>query len=130
FHSSQAEHGQNYGAYRSARADALLEKIRVTEDDDARHQLDREHRRVLHEHKPYTFLSSPEVQTLYARRAHGIAPSIDGFDFAAAWVDQPRTARPPAAHGRSRPSNPWRRGASGGGSRASSPCTSGSPSSP
>jgi peptide/nickel transport system substrate-binding protein len=87
FHSSQAERGQNYGAYRSARADALLERIRATADDGARHALDRELHRLLHDEQPYTFLSSPEVQTLLAARAHGLSPSVDGFDFAAAWVE-------------------------------------------
>ena len=86
FHSSQAAGGQNYGAYRSAAADALLEQIRATVDDDARHALDRKLHRLLHDEQPYTFLSVPEAQTLEAPRVHGLSPSIDGFSFQRAWV--------------------------------------------
>jgi peptide/nickel transport system substrate-binding protein len=87
FHSSQADHGQNYGGYKSARADALLEKIRLTEDDQARHALDRQLHAVLADEQPYTFLGSPEVQTLVSPRVHGLSPSIDGFTLGSAWVD-------------------------------------------
>jgi peptide/nickel transport system substrate-binding protein len=87
FHSSQADHGQNYGGYASARADALLERIRATEEDGPRHELDRALHRLLHEDQPYTFLSSPEVQTLLGPRVRGLRPSIDGFDFVDAWLE-------------------------------------------
>jgi peptide/nickel transport system substrate-binding protein len=87
FHSSQGDHGQNYGGYRSARADELLDKIRVTEDDQARHALDRQLHAVLADEQPYTFLGSPEVQTLIAPRAHGLVPSIDGFTLGSAWIE-------------------------------------------
>jgi peptide/nickel transport system substrate-binding protein len=87
FHSSQAEVGQNYGGYHSAEADALLDKIRQTADDSQRHQLDNALHKRVHEDQPYTFLASPEVQTLLAPRVHGLLPSTDGFTFAEAWVD-------------------------------------------
>jgi peptide/nickel transport system substrate-binding protein len=89
FHSSQAEAGQNYGAWKHPGADALLEKIRTTPNDDARHALDREFHGLVHTEQPYTFLSSPEVQTLVSRRIHGLLPSTDGFTFSTAWVDAP-----------------------------------------
>jgi peptide/nickel transport system substrate-binding protein len=87
FHSSQGEAGQNYGAWKSPAADALLEKIRATSDDNARHALDRQLHKLIHDEQPYTFLSSPEVATLEARRVHGLLPSTDGFTFASAWVE-------------------------------------------
>jgi peptide/nickel transport system substrate-binding protein len=86
FHSSQAAGGQNYGSFKSARVDALLDQIRATVDDEARHALDRELHRLLHEELPYTFLLSPEVHTLLGRRVRGLSPSTDGFDLARAWV--------------------------------------------
>jgi peptide/nickel transport system substrate-binding protein len=87
FHSSQADVGQNYGGYHSAAADALLEKIRGTDDDGARHRLDVDFHQLVHNDQPYTFLASPEVQTMEAPRVHGLRPSTDGFNFAEAWVD-------------------------------------------
>jgi peptide/nickel transport system substrate-binding protein len=87
FHSSQADVGQNYGGYHSAQADALLEKIRQTPDDAERHLLEHAFHRVIHEDQPYTFLASPEVQTMESPRVHGLLPSTDGFNFAQAWVE-------------------------------------------
>jgi peptide/nickel transport system substrate-binding protein len=87
FHSSQADVGQNYGGYHSAAADALLEKIRGTDDDGARHRLDVDFHQLVHNDQPYTFLASPEVQTMEAPRVHELRPSTDGFNFAEAWVD-------------------------------------------
>ena len=40
----------------------------------------------MHEQQPYTFLSSPEVQTMEAPRVHGLRPSTDGFSFQEAWI--------------------------------------------
>jgi peptide/nickel transport system substrate-binding protein len=89
FHSSQADAGQNYGAWKNPEADALLEKIRATTDDDARHVLDRQLHKLIHEQQPYTFLSSPEVQTVLSKRVHALvpSPSLDGFTLSDAWVD-------------------------------------------
>jgi peptide/nickel transport system substrate-binding protein len=86
FHSSQAESGQNYGGWKSPRADELLDQIRATSDDDARHALDRALHKLVHEEQPYTFLLSPEVQTMEAPRVRGLRPSTDGFTFAEAWL--------------------------------------------
>jgi peptide/nickel transport system substrate-binding protein len=87
FHSSQAEVGQNYGGFHNAEADRLLEQIRQTPDDAARHALDRAFHKLIHEQQPYTFLASPEVQTMESPRVHGLLPSTDGFNFAQAWVE-------------------------------------------
>jgi peptide/nickel transport system substrate-binding protein len=87
FHSTQAEGGQNYGSFKSAAVDELLEKIRATVDDGARHALDRALHKQIHEEQPYTFLCASEVQTMLAPRVHGLLPSTDGFTFGEAWVD-------------------------------------------
>ncbi|HEX6836242.1 MAG TPA: ABC transporter substrate-binding protein, partial [Polyangia bacterium] len=86
FHSSQAQGGQNFGSYKSPAADALLDEIRKTADDDARHALDRKLHRLLHDDQPYTFISMREVESLLQPRVHALVPSQDGFNFAQAWV--------------------------------------------
>jgi peptide/nickel transport system substrate-binding protein len=96
FHSSQAEGGQNYGAWKNPEADALLEQIRNTADDNARHALDRKLHKLIHEQQPYTFLASPEVQTMVSRRVRGLRPSTDGFTLAQAWVELPQPSTSPA----------------------------------
>lgn len=79
--------GQNYGAWSNPAADALLDKIRATADDAARHALERQFHKLVHDEQPYTFLASPEVQTLSSPRVHGLLPSTDGFNFAQVWVE-------------------------------------------
>jgi ABC-type transport system substrate-binding protein len=88
FHSSQADGRQNYGSFHDPVADGLLERIRATADDAVRHGLDRQLHRRLHETQPYAFLGLPEAETLIAPRVHALAPSSEGFPFAAAWVDR------------------------------------------
>jgi peptide/nickel transport system substrate-binding protein len=92
FHSSQAAGGQNFGSYKSPAADALLDQIRVTPDDGARHSLDRQLHRRIHDDQPYTFISMREVETLLSPRVHALVPSQDGFTFARAWLSE-RIAR-------------------------------------
>jgi len=87
FHSSQAAGGQNYGSFTDAIADQLMQKIKLTVDDEQRHALDRQLHDRLHELQPYTFLSQPEQVTLMRGRVHGLRPSIDGFTLEDAWVD-------------------------------------------
>jgi peptide/nickel transport system substrate-binding protein len=88
FHSSQAAGGQNFAGYKSPAADALLDEIRKTADDSARHALDRKLHRVIHDEAPYTFISMREVETLLAPRVHALVPSQDGFSFARAWLSK------------------------------------------
>lgn len=80
--------GQNFGSFASPDADRLLDQIRATADDGARHALERQLHRLVHDQQPYTFISMSEVETLMQPRVHGLAPSHDGFDFARAWVDR------------------------------------------
>ena len=86
FHSSQAAGGENFGSYKSPAADALLDQIRVTSDDAARHALDRKLHQLVHADQPYTFISMREVESLLSPRVHALVPSQDGFTFARAWL--------------------------------------------
>jgi peptide/nickel transport system substrate-binding protein len=86
FHSTQSAGGQNFGGWKSPAADALLDEIRRTADDDARHALDRKLHRLIHDEQPYAFISMSEVETVLAPRVHRLLPSQDGFNFAQAWV--------------------------------------------
>ena len=88
FHSSQATGGENFGSWKSPAADALLEQIRATTDDNARHALDRQLHKLVHDEQPYTFISMREVETLMQPRVHGLVPSQDGFTFARAWLSK------------------------------------------
>lgn len=83
FHSTG---GQNFGQWKSPAADALLDQIAASADDDARHALERKLHRLIHDEQPYTFISMSEVETAMAPRVHGLVPSQDGFDFARAWL--------------------------------------------
>jgi len=85
FHSSEADHGQNYGAFSDPAVDRTLVQIRATTDDNARHALDRTLHRQIHEAQPYAFVCSPEAETLVRGRIHGFRPSVDGFSLASAW---------------------------------------------
>jgi peptide/nickel transport system substrate-binding protein len=74
YHSSQSDGGSNYGAYRSAAADALLERIRATLDDGARAGLERELHRLLHRDLPGLFLFNVGDVSLVARRFGHVEP--------------------------------------------------------
>ncbi|MEO6952605.1 MAG: ABC transporter substrate-binding protein [Polyangia bacterium] len=78
-HSSAGDE-QNWAGYADADTDALLERIRATDDPDARHALDRELHRLLHQRGPMTFLVSPETETAVAPGFGGVRPSADGLD--------------------------------------------------
>ncbi len=79
FHSSAANE-QNWAGYADAGVDALLDKIRRSDDAAVRHALDRELHRALHERGPMSFLLAPEVYTAVAPGVGGIRPSSDGLD--------------------------------------------------
>jgi peptide/nickel transport system substrate-binding protein len=88
FHSSQAEGGQNYGAFRDAGVDALLDRLRTLPPGPERAALDRQLHRRIHEEQPYTFLGCPEVDSLVAARVGGYAPSATGLGLASIWVSE------------------------------------------
>ena len=91
FHSSAVDE-QNWGGYADADTDALLERIRVTEDPVTRHALDRELHRLLHERGPMTFLVAPELETAVAPGWGGVRPSAAGLDLTHAFRVAPLSA--------------------------------------
>ncbi|HVW27676.1 MAG TPA: ABC transporter substrate-binding protein [Polyangiaceae bacterium] len=60
WHSSQADvpHGSNMVGFRNKRADAIIDKLRVTFDKEERLKLFREFHRLVDDEQPYTFLFS------------------------------------------------------------------------
>jgi peptide/nickel transport system substrate-binding protein len=85
-HSSQAEAGSNYVGFADAEVDALLERIRVEFDPAARHALEREVHRRVHEAQAYLFMGRRPALDAIKRRVQGLSPSLSGYDFATAWV--------------------------------------------
>ncbi len=85
FHSSAVDE-QNWGGYADVETDRLLDRIRVTEDPELRHALDRQLHRRLHERGPMSFLLAPEVDTAVAPGVGGITPSADGLGLARAFL--------------------------------------------
>ena len=87
FHSSQAEAGQNYGAFKSPEVDRLLDEARATPMGPERERLDRALHHAVDEEQPYTFLGSPEVDSLVSARVRGYAPDAAGLGLADIWLD-------------------------------------------
>lgn len=86
YHSSQCQGGSNYGCYASPQADSLLERIRQTMDDPARHALERKLHKLLRDDLPGIYLFNVGDVTLVSRRFAGLEPSPEWF--------QVRDARP------------------------------------
>ena len=84
FH-SRATGEQNWAGYSDAAVDALLDRIRETDDASARHVLDRQLHATLHARGPMSFLVAPEVDTAIAPGIGGIQPSSDGYTFTRAF---------------------------------------------
>lgn len=94
YHSSQADGGMNYGAWRHDEADALLDGLRRELDPARRVRMQRRLHRILHEEVPHAFLFERVVSTLgrrelrnavtglpwYSERLWFIAPSERGPD--------------------------------------------------
>jgi ABC-type transport system substrate-binding protein len=67
WHSSQADvpKGSNRVGFRNAKADAIIEELRVTLDFGRRTELLRMFHRIVHEEQPYTFLLIPKIPFCY-----------------------------------------------------------------
>lgn len=69
FHSSQiGRGGSNYVGFRSKQADAIMEEVRRTLDEDRRNELCHKLHRIFHEEQPYTFLFTRPTFRLVDRR--------------------------------------------------------------
>ena len=89
YHSTQSKGGSNFTSYASPRADALIEKIRLTFDDAERHSLERQVHAVLYEDQPYTFLTNRPQLDAIKTRVRGIHPSLAWYDLRKVWLAKP-----------------------------------------
>jgi peptide/nickel transport system substrate-binding protein len=80
FHSTG---GSNFAAYKSAQADALLERLRKGEN------VERELHRRLYEDQPYLFMTARQSLDAAKTRVHGLKPSLLWYDLRQVWVDAP-----------------------------------------
>ncbi len=77
WHSSQADipKGSNRVAFRNAKADKLIEELRVTLDLDKRTELFRGLHRILHEEQPYSFVYIPKFADCYRKGLENVVYS-------------------------------------------------------
>lgn len=82
FHSSQIENrGSNYVAFRNVQADTIMEKIRLTMDENDRDRLSQQLHRILHDQQPYTFLyARPTFRLVDKRFANTVVHKL-GFNY-------------------------------------------------
>ncbi len=71
-HSTQAQAGANYAAYKNAKVDQLLERGRRTVDRAARKKTYQELQQILADEQPYTPLYAPYGRYAWSRRLHGV----------------------------------------------------------
>ncbi len=94
FHSSQRVTGSNFVSYNSKRADALMDRIRVTFDDAVRLGLERELHAVIYADQPYTFLTNRPTLDAVKTHVRGIRPSLIWYELSKVWL-LPSNAKPP-----------------------------------
>ncbi len=79
FHTSEGEHGQNFGGYSNPEVDRLAEEGRRTLDPGRRAALYHQVERILREEQPYTFISHPAAALGLSRRLRGVEIGARGF---------------------------------------------------
>ncbi|MCD6500278.1 MAG: hypothetical protein J7M25_18435 [Deltaproteobacteria bacterium] len=79
YHSSQCNGGSNYGCYRNAEVDRLLEQARQTRSPKERHAIERKIHGLLHQDLPGIFLFNGASISLVSRRFAGLEPSAEWF---------------------------------------------------
>jgi len=73
FHTDNTDPGEgNYGNFGNAKSDALIEKIRLTQDTEARDQAYLELEKEIFEEKPYIFLYSPTNKMAIRKSIQGV----------------------------------------------------------
>jgi len=65
---SDTPDGGNRVGFSSAKADSLIEEIRITLDEEKRNQLFKEFQRVVYEEQPYIFLIAPKERIAISKR--------------------------------------------------------------
>ena len=79
WHSSQADvpKGSNRVGFRNAKADAIIEELRVTLEAEKRTELLRAFHRIVHEEQPYTFMHIPKVPYCYRNTLRNVVYAKD-----------------------------------------------------
>jgi len=93
-HSSSAvNRGSNYGSFKNAEVDKLLEQARQEFDSEKRKQLYWTLQEIIHEEQPYTFVLWLEEAGAYTKRFQGVTfvPARPGYDLNSWFV--PRAAQ-------------------------------------
>ena len=72
WHSSQIEKGSNYVGFSTPEMDEIIEKGRITFDQEERGRLYHRFHEIIHEEQPYTFLFSPMALVAYDKRFRGV----------------------------------------------------------
>lgn len=86
YHSSQAKNGgSNYDSYMSPRADKLMEDIRMTMDDAARIELQKQLQQVMYEEQANTFLWVPDNPVGWVDRFDNVSWNSVRPGFNQAW---------------------------------------------
>ena len=86
FHSDQiADGGDNYIHYSNPQLDAVVDKARVTMDEEQRMTLWRRCHEILHEDQPYTFLFSPKKVTFVDKRLRNVKQTTLGLNVHLEW---------------------------------------------
>jgi peptide/nickel transport system substrate-binding protein len=79
WHSSQYEHGANYGGYSHPEADRLIEEARKEFEREKRKELYCKLQRILHEDQPFSFLFHPAGCIALDRRFKDVKTSPAGI---------------------------------------------------
>jgi ABC-type transport system substrate-binding protein len=79
WHSSQADipKGSNRVGFRNAKADALIDELRVTIDPEQRTRMLRDFHRILHEEQPYTFVLAQRLAYCHRRGLEAVTYAKD-----------------------------------------------------
>jgi peptide/nickel transport system substrate-binding protein len=82
--------GSNAVGFRNARADALIEQLRLTLDRGARTELLRAFHRIVNEEQPYTFVYVPKIPYCHRNTIKNVtyAKERPSADFQLWWSEQ------------------------------------------
>lgn len=80
--SSIGDRGSNFGGFKNAEADQLIEQARMEFDAEKRRLIYKRWQEIVHEEQPYTFLFVPREAAAYAKRFRNVRfyPPAPGYD--------------------------------------------------
>ncbi len=102
WHSSQANGGSNYIAYRNPEVDDLIDRLTTELDDEKRFAEMRQMHDILYEDQPYVWMYvRPRLEAI-SKRVKNLHPTLAFYDFDDAWIDpswRPTVEGPTASTG-------------------------------